>query len=79
MEETDWEQYGTGRNPKCDNCMAHCGFEGTAVDDTFAHPLKALKVAIKGPDTNKPMVPELPIAYLDDHRKTKTLPVKQAG
>jgi len=79
MEETEWDRYGTGRNPKCDNCMAHCGFEGTAVDDTFAHPLKALKVALRGPDTEKPMVEDPPIQYLDDHRESKRLPVKQAG
>ena len=42
MEETAWEQYGTGKNPKCDNCMAHCGYEGSAVSDALAHPLKAL-------------------------------------
>ena len=41
MEDTEWEKYGVGRNPACDNCMAHCGFEGTAVDDAFSHPLKA--------------------------------------
>lgn len=63
MEETDWESYGAGRNPKCDNCMAHCGYEGTAVDDTFAHPLKALKVWWRGPRTDGPMAPELPIVY----------------
>ena len=27
--------YGTGRNPKCDNCMAHCGYEATAVAETM--------------------------------------------
>lgn len=63
MEETDWESYGTGRNPKCDNCMAHCGYEGSAVDDTFAHPLKALKAWWRGPRTTGPMAPELPIVY----------------
>ncbi|HEX8757802.1 MAG TPA: adenosyl-hopene transferase HpnH, partial [Steroidobacteraceae bacterium] len=65
MEETDWESYGVGRNPKCANCMAHCGFEGTAVDDTFAHPLKALKVALRGPRVDGPMAPELPFLYED--------------
>jgi hypothetical protein len=65
MEETDWERYGVGRNRKCDNCMAHCGFEGTAVDDTFAHPLKALKVALRGPRIEGPMAPELPFLYDD--------------
>ncbi len=63
MEDTDWERYGVGRNPACDNCMAHCGFEGTAVDDAFAHPLKALAAAWRGPRTSGPMSPELPILY----------------
>ncbi len=66
MEETDWQRYGKGRHPKCANCMVHCGFEATAVDDTFRYPLKALNVAIKGPETEKPMVAELPIMYQDD-------------
>ena len=63
MEKTDWDSYGTGRNPKCDNCMAHCGYEGTAVNDTFSHPLKALKVMIRGPRTDGSMAAEVPILY----------------
>jgi hopanoid biosynthesis associated radical SAM protein HpnH len=31
VETTDWESYGRGRDPRCDNCMAHCGYEPTAV------------------------------------------------
>jgi len=65
MEETDWDSYGVGKNPKCDNCMAHCGFEGTAVNETFAHPLKAARVALFGPKIDGPMAPELPILYGD--------------
>ena len=52
IEDTEWDNYGTGRNEKCNNCMAHCGYEGTAVDDTFAHPLKAFKVFWNGPNTD---------------------------
>lgn len=63
MEETNWSQYGTGNNPKCDNCMAHCGYEGTAINDTFAKPWKALKVALFGPRTQGPLAPELPVRY----------------
>jgi hopanoid biosynthesis associated radical SAM protein HpnH len=63
MEDTAWDKYGVGRNPACDNCMAHCGFEGTAVDDAFMHPLKALKVALRGPQLTGPMAPDLPIVY----------------
>jgi hopanoid biosynthesis associated radical SAM protein HpnH len=31
VETTDWSRYGRGRDPRCDNCMAHCGYEPTAV------------------------------------------------
>lgn len=31
IEETDWASYGRGRDSRCDNCMAHCGYEPTAV------------------------------------------------
>jgi hopanoid biosynthesis associated radical SAM protein HpnH len=68
IEETAWDQYGVGRNPRCDNCMAHCGFEGTAVNDAFSHPLKALKAALRGPRVNGPMAPELPFEYVDAAR-----------
>ena len=61
MEETTWEQYGTGNYEKCANCMVHCGYEGTAVTDTVKHPLKALKVALRGVKTKGPMAPEIPL------------------
>ena len=66
MEETEWEKYGVGINPKCANCMAHCGFEGTAVNDTFTHPLKAMRVALFGPRTEGAMAPDLPVLYGSD-------------
>ena len=31
IETTDWSKYGRGRDPRCANCMAHCGYEPTAV------------------------------------------------
>ena len=31
VEGTDWSRYGRGRDPRCANCMAHCGYEPTAV------------------------------------------------
>ncbi|MBI4006087.1 MAG: adenosyl-hopene transferase HpnH [Gammaproteobacteria bacterium] len=63
MNDTMWENYGTGRNPKCDNCMVHCGYEATAVEDTFKRPWTALRVSLNGPRTQGPMAPELPILY----------------
>jgi len=71
MEDTDWQKYGVGRNPACDNCMAHCGFEGTAVDDAFSHPIKLLKTALLGQRTAGPMAPDLPILYSDGDRRPR--------
>ena len=36
LESTAWEQYGVGRNEKCQDCMVHCGYEASAVEDTFS-------------------------------------------
>ena len=80
MENTQWENYGVGRNPKCDNCMAHCGYEGTAVEDTFKHPLKALKVMMKGPDLSGDFAEEQPILYGDRAQATATrIPISSIG
>ena len=36
MEETDWSAYGRASgNPKCADCMVHCGYEPSAVAETF--------------------------------------------
>ena len=34
VETTDWSKYGRGRDPRCENCMASCGYEPTAVIQT---------------------------------------------
>jgi hypothetical protein len=68
IEDTEWDKYGVGKNPRCDNCMAHCGFEGTAVNDAFSHPLKAMLVALRGPKLSGAMAPDLPVKYDDDAR-----------
>ena len=65
MEDTAWEKYGTGVNPKCADCMVHCGYEATAVNDTVKHPLKAFKTFLSGPKTDGPMAPEVPFLYDD--------------
>jgi hopanoid biosynthesis associated radical SAM protein HpnH len=59
IEDTEWNKYGIGNNVKCNNCMAHCGFEGTAVNDAFRHPLKALLTSLRGPRISGPMAPDL--------------------
>ena len=36
IEGTEWDNYGTGKYEKCADCMVHCGYEASAVDDTFS-------------------------------------------
>jgi hopanoid biosynthesis associated radical SAM protein HpnH len=61
METTDWDSYGTGAYEKCANCMAHCGYEATAAEAMFSSPLEAIRVALRGPRTDGPMAPEIPL------------------
>lgn len=30
MDDTPWEKYGQGKDPRCEHCMVHCGFEPSA-------------------------------------------------
>ncbi|MGI9047461.1 MAG: adenosyl-hopene transferase HpnH [Burkholderiales bacterium] len=66
IDDTAWEKYGNGRNPKCADCMVHCGYEPSAIDDTFMRPLRALQVFLQGPRTSGPFAPELPILYPEE-------------
>jgi hopanoid biosynthesis associated radical SAM protein HpnH len=59
METTDWDSYGTGRYEKCANCMAHCGYEPTAAEASFANPIKSLWISLRGVRTEGPMAPEI--------------------
>ncbi|WP_422363436.1 adenosyl-hopene transferase HpnH [Pyruvatibacter mobilis] len=68
MEETEWDQYGTGNYEKCADCMAHCGYEPTAAADAAAHPLKTLMVSLRGPKTKGDFAPEID---LTDQRRAK--------
>jgi hopanoid biosynthesis associated radical SAM protein HpnH len=47
LEQTDWDRYGRGRDPRCDNCMAHCGYEPTAISEAVRAPHKALAAALR--------------------------------
>jgi hopanoid biosynthesis associated radical SAM protein HpnH len=39
LEETEWSRYGRkSGNPRCQDCMVHCGFEPSAVRATFDSP-----------------------------------------
>jgi hopanoid biosynthesis associated radical SAM protein HpnH len=46
IETTDWSKYGRGRDPRCDNCMAHCGYEPSAVLATTHSLRQSLRAAI---------------------------------
>jgi hopanoid biosynthesis associated radical SAM protein HpnH len=43
IEDTDWSRYGRGHDPRCDNCMAHCGYEPTAVFATLGSLRQSLR------------------------------------
>jgi len=43
IETTDWSKYGRGRDPRCNNCMAHCGYEPTAVLATMGSLKQSLR------------------------------------
>jgi hopanoid biosynthesis associated radical SAM protein HpnH len=45
IEETDWEKYGRGKHPSCENCMAHCGYEPTAVLRTVGSVKETIRAA----------------------------------
>lgn len=47
LETTDWEKYGTGRDPRCANCMVHCGYEASTILDAIRHPTQ-MAAMVKG-------------------------------
>ncbi len=47
VESTDWSAYGRGRDPRCANCMAHCGYEPTAVLATTSSLKQALRALVQ--------------------------------
>jgi hopanoid biosynthesis associated radical SAM protein HpnH len=48
LEDTDWSRFGRGRDPRCANCMAHCGYEPTAVIATASSLRQTLRAAVSG-------------------------------
>jgi hopanoid biosynthesis associated radical SAM protein HpnH len=48
LETTDWSRYGRGRDPRCDNCMAHCGYEPTAVSITSRSLRESVRAIVRG-------------------------------
>lgn len=73
LDTTDWSKYGRASgNSKCADCMVHCGYEATAVAETFGS-LKAfarvVKLTVLG--TGRETVPEPP------QSETEQLPVRE--
>ncbi|HKE66600.1 MAG TPA: adenosyl-hopene transferase HpnH [Micromonosporaceae bacterium] len=48
IEETDWDAFGRGKDPRCANCMAHCGYEPTAVIATLGSLKETMRAAVGG-------------------------------
>jgi hopanoid biosynthesis associated radical SAM protein HpnH len=48
IEDTDWDAFGRGKDPRCANCMAHCGYEPTAVIATMSSLRESLRATISG-------------------------------
>ncbi|HET7406564.1 MAG TPA: adenosyl-hopene transferase HpnH [Mycobacteriales bacterium] len=46
IEDTDWDAYGRGKDPRCANCMAHCGYEPTAVMATMSSLRESIRAMI---------------------------------
>ncbi|MFI5610800.1 adenosyl-hopene transferase HpnH [Amycolatopsis sp. NPDC051903] len=46
IEETDWDAFGRGKDPRCANCMAHCGYEPTAVIATLGSLKESVRAAV---------------------------------
>jgi hypothetical protein len=86
METTDWDSYGTGNYEKCADCMVHCGYEATAITDTFNHPIKALVTGLRGIRTEGGMAPEIsldrqrPAQFVfSRHVETKLAEIRETG
>jgi hopanoid biosynthesis associated radical SAM protein HpnH len=57
IEETDWDKYGRGNDPRCDNCMAHCGYEPTAVLATMSSLKESIRAVRETVSANRSQHP----------------------
>ncbi len=47
FDEKLWDRYGVGKDPRCANCMMHCGFESASIFSAVSSPKEAIRL-IKG-------------------------------
>lgn len=43
-----WDNYGVGKDPRCANCLMHCGFESASIFATLERPRDALSLIRRG-------------------------------
>ena len=48
LHTTDWDSYGRGRDERCASCMAHCGYEPSAVIATAGSLRQSLRALVAG-------------------------------
>ena len=48
MSEELWERYGVGNDPRCANCMMHCGFESASIFSALKSPKEAYTMIKEG-------------------------------
>jgi len=46
LDTTEWDKFGRGKDPRCANCMAHCGYEPTAVIATMGSLRESVRAAV---------------------------------
>ena len=46
LDTTDWDSYGRGRDERCASCMAHCGYEPSAVIATAGSLRQSLRALV---------------------------------
>jgi hopanoid biosynthesis associated radical SAM protein HpnH len=46
VETTDWDAYGRGKDVRCANCMAHCGYEPSSVIATMGSLRQSLRAMV---------------------------------
>jgi hopanoid biosynthesis associated radical SAM protein HpnH len=46
IDTTDWDAYGRGKDERCANCMAHCGYEPSAVIATTSSLRESIRAAV---------------------------------
>ena len=57
IETTDWDAYGRGKDPRCANCMAHCGYEPSAVlatTSSLRQSIRAIRRTLMGDQSGGP-------------------------